>query len=112
MALSEEQKRVNKIIRQHKKMSDMELAESMHVWSISDKTVARVIGKVRYQIKENKEWYDIYRWSIEKGETEVKPWASICVQAYGYDYTTKYTLNTGYNTYETTLFDSEGWHTE
>lgn len=112
MALTEEQKRRNKIIRAHKKMTDEELAREMHTWRISDETVAEVISRVRHQIKDSKEWYDIYRWSIEKGETEVKSLASICVQAYGYDYRTTYTLDTGYNKYETTIYRTEGWHTE
>ena len=95
MALTEEQKRRNKIIRANKKMTDEQLAEQMHVWGIRNDVIAQVIGRVRYLIKDNKEWYDIYRWSIEEGETKVKSWASIYVQAYGYDYTTEYTLDTG-----------------
>ena len=111
--LTEAEKERNKIIRRHKRMTSEQLAEEMHrSWGISKEKVTEVIRRVRYQIKDNKEWYDIYRWSIEEGETEVKSWASICVQAYGYDYNTHYTLDTGYNQYETTVFDTKGWYTE
>ena len=110
--LTEEQKRRNKVISSHKRMTDEALAREIRVWGISDEKMTQIIRDVRYRIKDNKEWYDIYRWSVEKGETEVKSWASIYSQAYGYDYRTTYTLDTGYNKYETTLFDTEGWYTE
>lgn len=112
MALTEEQKRKNKIIRANKKKSSADLASEMRNWSISEDVLAEIIDRVRYRIEDNREWYDPYRWTVEQGETEVKPWASISVQAYGYDYTTHYTLDTGYNKYETKIFNSEGWHTE
>lgn len=112
MALTEEQKRRNKIIRANKKLTSEEIAKAVHSWNISYENAERVIDRVRDRIKDNKEWYDIYRWSIEEGETETKSWASIYVQAYGYDYTTHYTLDTGFNKYETTIFNSEGWYTE
>lgn len=110
--LTDAQKERNKIIRRHKKMSSEELAKEIRSWSISDDTIAEVISRVRDRIKDNKEWYDVYRWNIEQGKTEVKSWASIYSQAYGYDYTTTFTLDTGYNKYETQLFNSEGWYTE
>lgn len=110
--MTEEQKRRNKVIRKHKKMTSEELVKEMRLWGINEDTAEYVIDRVRDRIKDNKEWYDIYHWDIEKGETKVKSWASIYSQAYGYDYETTYTLDTGYNQYETTIFDTKGWYTE
>lgn len=102
-----------KRIRNFKKKSDYEIAECItNSWIMNMDRAAEVICRVRSQIRKGDEWANMMRWHIEPGEVECESWASICSQAYGYSYKYHYILDTGFNKYETTVFDCEGWYTE
>lgn len=107
----EQKKERSKIIRRNKKTSSEEIARIIKPFLMDLKKATNVVDRIRYQVT-NDEWANMMRWSITKGESRVKPWASIACQAYGYNYECDYVLDTGYKKHETTLYDSEGWYTE
>lgn len=101
-----------KAVRRNKKLTDEEIAESIKPWSMSMKRATQAIHNVRWQIKKSDEWYNMYRWNIEEVDSRCESWASIYTQSYGYSYEYDFVINTGFNKYETTLHDCEGWYTE
>lgn len=110
-AYQREQRR-KQSIRDNRKKSIDELVDSMQVlWGISDKIAADALRQLRDKLTDD-DYAIVSRWSLRLVDKKHESWASPSLQAYGY--TTDYILelDTGVNTYQTTVHDNIGWHTE
>lgn len=98
------------LIAEHRSLSTAEIADCVSS-NMPETRLKQAIDNLRYQLTDD-DWANLSSWRFTESDPEVESWASIYVQGYGYSYTWPVTLDTGVNTYETTLHKTEGWHTE
>lgn len=107
----QEQQARKQRIAENKSGTTEELFYDIYTNGIDKSVGVKALSELRYYANDE-DWLNVGDWSLKLISEETEDWASIYVQAYGT--TTKYVveLDTGLNTYQTTVTDRQGWHTE
>lgn len=107
----QEKKKREKRIKENKSETTEELFYDIYTNGIDKSVGIKALSDLRYLVNDE-DWLNVGHWSLNLISEETEDWASIYVQAYGT--TTEYVveLDTGINTYQTTVTDRQGWHTE
>lgn len=99
------------LARENKKASDEDIYDVIRPRGMSREIAMDAIRQFRYQVNDE-DWARLSYWRMSIVDSSSKEWASLPMQAYGRHYTDEVELDTGINTYTTTVRRTEGWYTE